>query len=242
VSAHHGVVASALAAPLIDGPRQALKVVHRSRYAWQLADGAGRVVLSVMIPAAMRLPNGAVVPSLPRGSPPISVGDGTLGWDGLSLRVARWFRPAHPALPSLLSRVDDAAARSLVRHWSDGLGRGDGLTPYADDVVCGGLVALHAARHPASAELGRAVAAADLEMQTTALSAALLRLAADGYCIDPLAAFLAALAADDGSAAAGMRRRAALAALLLVGHSSGRGLAEGAFRVLGLSDSQLAAA
>jgi hypothetical protein len=226
------VVASTLLAPLVDGPLQTLEVVHRSRAAWQLADARGRVTLSVISASAIRLPHAAVVPSFPTGSSPISAGGGSLGWDGSRVKVARWFEPARPILPSLHDRLDPAAVDAFERRWPASIGRGDGLTPYADDVVCGGLIALWAAGHPAAQIISGQVDASPLERQTTAVSAALLRTAARGYCIDPLARFLAAVADDDGSADRAAARRRAHRALLAVGHSSGRGLAEGAVGLL----------
>jgi Protein of unknown function (DUF2877) len=237
-------VASALLARLLDGPSRSLHVVHRSRAAWQLADDTGRAVVCVITPGAVRLPHAAVVPSFPRGSSPISAGGGTLVWDGSRTPVARWFTPARPDLPTLYDRLDPAAVEALARRWPESIGSGDGLTPYRDDVVCGALVTLHAAGHPAAAALAAAVDKAPLERWTTALSAALLRHAAAGYCIDALARYLASIAvphAADPDAAAGERREAH-AALLAVGHSSGHGLAAGVATMLGYPARRRAAA
>jgi uncharacterized protein DUF2877 len=245
VSANSGVLASSLVAPLVDGPPQDLRVVHRCDAAWQLADERGRVLISVITSRAVRLPHAVVVPSFPRGSSPISAGGGSLGWDGSRIKVARWFEPARPTLPSLYPRLDPPAVEAFARRWAESIGRGDGLTPYCDDVVCGALVALTAARHPAADAVAVEVEAAALERQTTALSAALLRLAARGYCIDPLARFLTAVAAStsvDASPAAVDALSWAHRALLAVGHSSGRGLVEGVLSMLGRTDLSLAAA
>ncbi|MDQ1649262.1 MAG: hypothetical protein QOG60_1319, partial [Frankiaceae bacterium] len=106
------------------------------------------------------------------------------------------------------------------------LGAGDGLTPYADDVICGALITLLAAGHPAGAELAGAVDSADLEAATTATSAGLLRQAVHGRCIDALAGYLASLTSDEAA------RGRCLARLEEVGHSSGRGMAEGVLMVL----------
>jgi hypothetical protein len=108
------------------------------------------------------------------------------------------------------------------------LGRGGGLTPYGDDILCGALVALRAAGAPAASLLSQRLTAARLEQRTTAVSAALLRLAADGWCIDQLAAYLHAQAA-------GVEISAARAALLEVGGSSGRGLLQGVHLVYDVS-------
>jgi hypothetical protein len=229
------IVASALLAPLVDGPVQTLDVVHRSRSAWQLADARGRVVLSVITASAIRLPHAAVVPSFPTGSSPISAGGGSLGWDGSRITVARWFAPARPILPSLYDRLDPAAVAAFARRWPASIGRGDGLTPYEDDIVCGGLIALRAAGHPAAEGIAWQIDESPLEGQTTAVSAALLRTAARGYCIDPLADFLASVARDDGSTERAASCHRARRSLLAVGHSSGHGLAAG---VLGLLDSR----
>jgi hypothetical protein len=245
VSATSVVVASALLAPVIDGPTQTLQVLHRSHAAWQLADARGRVVLCVISPQAIRLPHAAVVPSFPRGSSPISAGGGSLGWDGSRIKVARWFEPARPILPSLNDRLDPDAVGAFARRWPEKIGRGDGLTPYDDDVVCGGLVALSAAGHPAAAAIADEIDGADLERQTTALSAALLRMAARGYCIDALADFLTALSTEFTWSADPPDQVAiaeARTSLLEVGHSSGRGLSEGVVRLLDPRSSRLAAA
>ena len=88
--------------------------------------------------------------------------------------------------------------------------------------MCGALVLLRASRTSDSpTSVARRLLALDLERRTTATSAALLRLAAEGYCIDALADYLARLATDPRDTAVGR------AALLSVGHSSGRGLLEG---------------
>ena len=109
--------------------------------------------------------------------------------------------------------------------WPELLGRGPGLTPYGDDVLCGALVALHAVDHPRRPELAHAIRTADLEARTTATSAALLRAACDGWCIDELHRHLTSLAAGAGMASS-------RAALLAVGSSSGGGLLEGLSMVL----------
>ena len=97
------------------------------------------------------------------------------------------------------------------------VGRGDGLTPYGDDVLCGWLAVHRAAgwRRPRSTRRsGR------LAHTTTLLSATLLDCAMHGEVIPEFAAWLAALGTDDEEPRA--------AALARVGHTSGRGLLEGA--------------
>jgi Protein of unknown function (DUF2877) len=214
------MTASILCAPLLDGLRQPLYVVHRSRSAYQLADRHGTVRLCVADPAAIRLPHALTVRRLPAPTGTISIGGGRLDWGSSAYSVARWWLPPRPALPALRGSWSERAAADLRRRWRGWLGRGDGLTPYGDDVICGALVALHAAGEPAAAQVSQEVAATALELRTTATSAALLRLAAAGWCIPAVADYLRALAS-------GHALSATRAALLGVGSSSGRGLLEG---------------
>jgi hypothetical protein len=96
------------------------------------------------------------------------------------------------------------------------VGRGDGLTPLGDDVLCGWLAAHRAAGVPTPAvddAVRRALPS------TTTLSATLLECALAGEVADLAAAYLRAL----GTA----RAPAARAALTRLGHSSGGGLAHG---------------
>ncbi len=214
------MAASVLLAPLLDGPRRALTVAHRSRLALQLADEHSRVVLGVMFPGAVRLPFGCAVASSPSASSSLSVGDGVLAWGDDVYTVARWWRPARPRHRTLGAAVDPDGVRRLLLRWRRLLGRGPGLTPYGDDVLCGALVTLHAVDHPALAALRAMISATALESSTTATSASLLRAACEGWCIDELADHLAAKAT-------GARTAETRAALLRVGSSSGRGLLEG---------------
>jgi len=101
------------------------------------------------------------------------------------------------------------------------VGRGDGLTPYGDDVLCGWL-AVHRAAGVATPEVDEAVRA--LAPTTTLLSATLLDCAMHGEVIPEFAAWLGALGTPDEEPLA--------AALARVGHTSGRGLLEGATRAL----------
>ncbi len=96
------------------------------------------------------------------------------------------------------------------------IGRGEGLTPLGDDVVCGWLAAHRALGVPTPAvdaavrrHLGR----------TTPFSAALLECALEGEVADPVRRYLRAL----GTPAAPAARQA----LERFGHTSGRGLALG---------------
>jgi hypothetical protein len=96
------------------------------------------------------------------------------------------------------------------------VGRGDGLTPYGDDVICGWLALLRAC--------GVATPAVDDAVRralprTTTLSGTLLECALAGEVADAVGSYLRAIATP--------AEPAARAALEAVGHSSGRGLAHG---------------
>ncbi|GGF53469.1 hypothetical protein GCM10011519_29240 [Marmoricola endophyticus] len=97
------------------------------------------------------------------------------------------------------------------------VGRGDGLTPYGDDVLCGWL-ATHRAAGLRTPAVDAAIAAC--AHRTTALSRALLECAGRGEVLPEFAAWLSAVGTDQEDARA--------ADLVRVGHSSGRGLLEGA--------------
>jgi hypothetical protein len=119
---------------------------------------------------------------------------------------------------ALPARIDAAVVDDLV-------GRGDGLTPFGDDVLCGWLAAHRAAGVATSAVddvVRRALA------RTTTLSATLLECALEGEVADPAADYLRAL----GTPGAATARRS----LVALGHSSGEGLASGIdLAVAGLS-------
>lgn len=130
--------------------------------------------------------------------------------------------------PLAVGRLVDAAVPRLARSGRAGtidaaglVGRGDGLTPYGDDVMCGWL-AVHRAAGVATPEVDEAVRA--LMPTTTLLSATLLDCAMHGEVIPEFAAWLAALGTDDEEPRAAVLSR--------VGHTSGRGLLEGARRAL----------
>ena len=145
---------------------------------------------------------------------------------GLSFSVAPDVRPVPRSLSNIFKEYSDDLGlptpstgdlapppADLV---SSRLGRGDGLTPYGDDVLCGWLAVHRAA--------GVATDAVDAEVRagfdrTTMLSATLLDCALHGEVIPEFAAYVASL----GTSAAPAR-----AALTKVGHSSGRGLLAGA--------------
>jgi len=113
-----------------------------------------------------------------------------------------------------------ASARRLI-------GSGPGLTPWGDDVLAGamaaGVLLGDAAGNERLVDLVTGLAEpldALARERTTTLSATLLRHACRGEVDDASATFLRALCGQGGASAA-------LAALLVVGHTSGHGLAAG---------------
>jgi hypothetical protein len=155
------------------------------------------------------MPNGVVCQLVVAAGEAVEVGEGRVAADGREVTVGT---PQDPA------RVWDAVPAPRVRLYTDDpfdpdpyelAGRGDGLTPFGDDLLCGyaaGLVLWHDRRE--EAEALAAVAAP----RTTGLSATLLRHAARGELPEPAHALL---------------ERGDLAPLRGFGRSSGTGLARG---------------
>jgi hypothetical protein len=115
--------------------------------------------------------------------------------------------------------------RSLAGRVRGLVGAGAGLTPSGDDGLCGALLVLLAAGHPAAAHLAAAVTAR-LDA-TTSLSASLLREAMEGYAVPAVVRLVSA--AVRGRAA---ERESALADVLAIGHTSGADVAAGALAAL----------
>ena len=108
-------------------------------------------------------------------------------------------------LSTQLHEVDAPAVAGLV-------GRGPGLTPAGDDALAGALLVAHALG--AGTDLADAVRAR--LHATTAVSAALLDAAADGYAARPVVTLVDAAVANRPDAVA-----RALPAVLAIGHTSG---------------------
>ena len=215
--------------------------------------GAGGTVLAVVGAGAVRLPNAVAVPgSVGIWSPgePALVGGRRVVAGAATVEVVRWWDP-RPALvatsaTAVRRRVagiagavppcDDAGLGRALR-WGGRsriaatahrlLGRGPGLTPLGDDILCGALTGLAllgpAARsRRADRRLGALAGVVDAGIagRTTALSAALLRHARRGEVAAAAAPLLQALAGRGDP-------ETALAVLLEVGHTSGTGLAHG---------------
>jgi hypothetical protein len=204
-------------------PLHSARVVHAGLDAVYVDDG--EVCLGLLSRTAVGVPCGLQT-SLPDlgliepGSPAL-VGDGMFLVGPHEVRVARVVDASVPridsvprfdlaggeALPvealALLTLRDPAAVRLL-------LGRGSGLTPYGDDVLCGWLATTLALGRPVTEMAGEVER---LSARTTLLSATLLACAARGEVI---AQFRSLLSTGSG-----------LDELLAVGHTSGAGLALG---------------
>ena len=220
-----------------DGP---VPVVHRGRDAVYL-DVAGSCV-GLVSAAARAVPVALRSRCSDLGAFPARAAylrDGLLHLDGTPLRVGRVVDVSAPRLgpdripankagsitdqvippapvvefalsAGLTGPIDAEAAARLV-------GRGEGLTPLGDDLLCGWLAA-HRAAGVATPDLDAAVRR--LAPRTTLLSAGLLDCALHGEVLPELGAWLAAV----GTPAEPVRA----AALLEVGHTSGAGLLHGA--------------
>jgi hypothetical protein len=197
------VIAHTVAAPVAG---REVRVTHVSRHAGY-ADLDGFVVV-VVGPGGPLLPNGVVLTGSPQRGRVVL--DGAAIWDPtLRLRGDETIdAPGDAPFAHALHDPERMAeiARGLI-------GRGPGLTPEGDDAVAATAAVLAAA--------GRRLALPDdLRTRTTALSATLLELAAQGAIAEPFHAVL------DG---------APLARLTRLGHTTGRAYAvHGAAALRGL--------
>lgn len=121
----------------------------------------------------------------------------------------------HDALQSLIA-ADPGAAIAL-------LGRGSGLTPVGDDVLCGWLATLVAASYPGVAPTAERVVAL-APQRTTALSATLLRRSVHAEVVPQFGRLLTALTHPSNDTA---DPSDALSSVTRIGHTSGDGLVLG---------------
>lgn len=201
-----------------DGP---VAVVHAGPDAVYLAVGDGCVGVTgrhaVAVPCALHTRLDRLDVTAAR------IAGGVLHLDDVPLVVRRLADTRVPALPPGATTGDrpDAVTDVPAPVTADTVpvlvGRGDGLTPLGDDVLCGWLAVHRAARVP-TPEVDAAVRAC--LHRTTLLSAELLRCALDGEVMPQFAAFVAALGTPAAATAA--------AALTAVGHTSGAGMLHGA--------------
>lgn len=234
------------------GPRRRAAVIHAGADAVYLDDGGS--CLGVLTRSAVAVPCALQtrLRDLPPAGPDAELGDGGLDVAGMHVRIGRIVDASVPRinatsttatvlaetcgdrldavraeLPSSaltsLRGADTAAVRAL-------LGRGSGLTPVGDDVLCG-WVATRQALGTASVPMIRAIQAS-AATSTTRLSATLLDRACAGDVIPAFRRLLLPLRSPTASGAAINR---AVDALFAVGHTSGAGLLLGT--TLALTDS-----
>ena len=199
-------------------------VLHRGDHAIYLdVEGAGCIGVlgarAALVPCGLRLAGPTVAPL--RGDR-VTLRDGVLRVDGTALpvrravdvAVPRLTAAAHaaPATPVRLAELEVLPLQPALL-----VGRGSGLTPLGDDVICG-WVAMHRAAGVDTPDHDAQVRA--LLPRTTRLSAALLECALRGEVLPQFAAYVSAL----GTAG----EEAATTALAAVGHTSGLGLLAGA--------------
>jgi len=142
----------------------------------------------------------------------VTVGGDAIALPNHGIRIVRTWRPRQVATGSPNATVVDW--HPLLAD----LGRGEGLTPRADDVLCGALLAARA--------LGIAAPDEIPVQRTTSLSASLVVAARAGYAVSAVVDHVTHVVA--GSADACRTRERVLA----IGHTSGAGLLEGVDRVL----------
>lgn len=227
---------STLVTATVHGAPVGATVVGVHRYALYLAVGGSVLPVvtcdAVPLPTAVRLaaPSGAVSWGVDTGQV-VTVGGGRVVLPGLDVVAARTWRPARVRSAPLTPHAAEPGEAGAESGWlADGIravssgvgergtavgglvGRGAGLTPSGDDALAGALLVAHAlGTGTALAEAVRARLGA-----TTAVSAALLAAAADGYAARPVVTLVDAAVAGDPDAVA-----RALPAVLAIGHTSG---------------------
>ncbi|KGN33024.1 hypothetical protein N802_16250 [Knoellia sinensis KCTC 19936] len=148
----------------------------------------------------------------------------TLGGDLVALpshgiRIVRSWRPR---------RVRTGAPQPVAFDWAPLLaeiGRGEGLTPRADDVLCGALLAARA--------LGIARPARVPAERTTSLSASLLVAAHAGYAVSAVVDHVTSVVAGFADSQATREQ------ILAIGHTSGEALLQGIDLVLDAANTPL---
>lgn len=220
-------------AALLSGPEQSATVVHAGSSAayLRLADGGCVALLATSaraVPCGLRTTEPRLRVTVGAEA---TVGGGALLLEEYDVRVGRLVdagvpRPPspsdpapilrHPRVRAVRAELPGAALAALTEDDPTAvealLGRGSGLTPVGDDVLCGYLAARPGHPPAVVAEVERLA-----RRRTTALSAALLACAADGEVLPEYADLVRELAAP----------AVALDRLVAVGHTSGAGLALG---------------
>ncbi len=150
----------------------------------------------------------------------VLVGEGLIRLPGCDIAAARTWRPTRVRrLPSLECGSGGQGSHLRTHDGVEALlGRGPGLTPAGDDALAGILLVAHA--HGVAGPVAAAVR--ERLGSTTAVSAALLDAAADGYAAADVVALVDAAVARDAAAVARV-----LPAVLAIGHTSGADLVIG---------------
>ena len=167
---------------------------------------------ALVLPTAVRLADSGPHDWGVEAGDVVTLGGDVVALPGHGIRVVRSWRPR---------RVTTGRSNRATMDWVPllaDIGRGEGLTPRADDVLCGALLAARA--------LGMSLPATLPLERTTSLSASLLEAAHAGYAVPAVIDHLAAVVAgstDTGSTDAASTRERVLA----IGHTSGAGLLEG---------------
>lgn len=210
--------ASPLTLGLVTGRRRSAVVLAAFPTALYLGlpehSGVLPVVTSdaLVLPTAVRLPEPGPHDWDVTPGDVVTIGGGVVALPAHGIRVVRSWRPR---------RVATARPSPVRGDWTDLLGevgRGEGLTPRADDVLCGALLAARALGVPRPDVL-------PLE-RTTSLSASLLLAASDGYAVSALVDHVT-------NAVAGSTDLIRTRELVLgIGHTSGAALVEGVELVL----------
>lgn len=234
----------------LGGPSRDVPVLHEGRDAIYLDDAGA--CLGVLGRSAVGVPCGlqTTLRELPRTGSYARLGDGRVELATMTVRIGRLVDMSVPRLnlcsttaialaaacgdrldavraelPTAALRAlrdaDPAAAPTL-------LGRGSGLTPVGDDVLCGWVATRQSIAMP-SIPVVRAIEA-NAPTSTTRLSATLLDRACAGDVIPAFRRLLLSLRAPTASAPA---VRDAVDALFAVGHTSGAGLLLGCSLALG---------
>lgn len=228
--------ASSLTGALFDRAPSRLREVVRTRVSVHYETEIPELpLLCLCTPDAIRLPNSVVAETLPDDEP-AQIGDGQLLVGHGRWRPLRWWTPPRPTGLPVPRRVPDlrlplASAVTLPASAYDGLrpaaliGAGPGLTPAGDDLLAGALVTARATGDARTTAWARATRRALAGNRTTAVSAAMLHHALDGYATTELADFLRAVCLGDDTTPS-------LDRLLAVGHTSGTALAAGVLHTL----------
>lgn len=174
---------------------------------------------ALVLPTAIRLPTAGPRDWGVGAGDVVSVGGYVVALPGHGIRVVRSWRPRP---------VVSGTPRPDRFDWSpllDDVGRGEGLTPRADDVLCGALLAARA--------LGLALPD-DLPLaRTTSLSASLIVAASNGYAVSSVVDHVTAAVAGNADVTHTRER------VLAIGHTSGEGLLEGVDLALNFANSPL---